>query len=105
MLLAVKIQGNEKYRRLLGGHPQTKGMRAGYVNLKPGDEIGEHSTQSKEEAIIILSGKARIACDNRPPLIAATNTLIYVPVDTKHNVKNIGKTPLRYIYITLDFPA
>lgn len=97
---AVRLEGNKKYQRLLSGIPQTKGIRAGYVNLKPEEDIGEHSTDSKEEVLIILNGKAEISCGNLSVLLAEADTLIYIPANTKHNVKNIGKALLKYVYIT-----
>lgn len=106
--LIIKLKGNEKYTRLLAGpvdtrtgkgKPQTAGLRSGYVNLKPNHDVGEHNTENKEEIILILSGKGEISCDKYPPLVAELNSLIYIPPNTKHNVKNTGNNILRYVYI------
>ncbi len=104
--LIIKFKGDEKYTRLLSGpadngagKPQTAGLRSGYVNLMPNQDVGEHNTENKEEIILILSGKAEISCDKYPPMSAELNSFIYIPPNTKHNVKNIGRKILRYVYI------
>lgn len=97
--LKVKLTGKNKYLRLLGGSPDSAGLRSGYVKLKPKAEIGHHSTDSKEEALVILEGKAKISFDRYPAFCVAENSFVYIPPHTEHNVRNIGKTILRYIYI------
>lgn len=97
--LVVKLDSSSKYLRLLSGKPQTKGMRSGLVSLKPGEEIGEHSTENKEEALVILNGEAEISCGKAATFKAAAGSLVYIPPDTRHNVKNCGKNLLKYVYI------
>ena len=96
---SVKLKDTEARQKLLSGDPQTSGMRSGQVILKPGEEIGQHTTGNREEAIVILKGKAEVSSDKGESLIAEGDTVVYMPPDTKHNVKNIGKDNLRYIYI------
>jgi mannose-6-phosphate isomerase-like protein (cupin superfamily) len=95
----IKLRGEEKYQRLLGGLPDTLGMKAGHVILKPGESVGEHSTGPKEEAIIVLRGKGEISCEGKAPLTVEKNTLVYVPPETKHDVENTGSEPLKYVYV------
>ncbi len=97
--LIIKLQGNEKYRRLLGDKSRKAGFRAGLVNLKAGQAIGEHTTSAKEEVIVVLSGKAEISFSGYPALTAQVNSLIYIPAHTQHNVRNKGTKTLRYVYI------
>jgi len=97
--LKVRLTGKKKYLRLLGGDPDSVGLRSGYVRLKPKEEVGHHSTESKEEALIILEGRAKIFFDSYPAFCAADDSFIYIPPYTGHNVKNVGKTILKYIYI------
>ncbi len=96
---SVKLKDTEARQRLLSGDPQTNQMRSGQVILEPGQEIGEHTTGVREEAIVFLTGKAQVFSDKAEPLLAEGNTVVYMPPDTKHNVKNTGKDTLRYIYI------
>lgn len=97
--LVKKLEGKEKYRRLLGGEPETAGFRSGCVNLEPGQDIGEHSTEGKEEALVILSGRGEISYKGEPAFIVEANSLVYIPPQTAHNVKNTGNEILKYVYI------
>jgi mannose-6-phosphate isomerase-like protein (cupin superfamily) len=96
----IKVNKKGKYQVLLKERIETLGIRAGSVVLKPGESIGKHSTESKEEILVILKGKAEAFCDGSPPLTAEENYIVYIPPHTTHNVKNIGSGLLRYIYIT-----
>ena len=95
----VQLKGEDKYQRLLAGAPETQGMKSGYMTLNPGESVGEHSTGQKEEAIIVLEGKGEISCEGALPMKAEENTLIYVPPETAHDVKNTGKDVLKYVYV------
>jgi len=97
--LVKKLEGKEKYLRLLGGAPETAGFRSGFVNLDPGQDIGEHSTESKEEALVILNGRGEISCKGEPAFTVEAGNLVYIPPHTAHNVKNTGNETLRYVYI------
>ncbi|MFH1441457.1 MAG: cupin domain-containing protein [Candidatus Omnitrophota bacterium] len=97
--VVIKLESGNKYQRLLAGSPQTAGMRSGHVNLMQGEEIGEHSTDNKEEAIIILNGKAQVLSEKSDPITAESECLIYIPANTKHNIKNIGQGVLQYVYV------
>ena len=95
----IKLEGNEGYQRLLGGSPDTLGMKSGSVILRPGESVGEHSTESKEEALIILQGKGEISCNSEIMATVEENMLVYIPPDTRHDVKNTGSETLRYVYV------
>ncbi|MFH1594498.1 MAG: cupin domain-containing protein [Candidatus Omnitrophota bacterium] len=97
--ISVKLEGDKRYQRLLGGIPDTLGMKSGHVTLKPGESVGVHTTGEKEEAIIVLKGKGEIYCSGIGPVIAQENTLVYIPPDTEHNVKNVSSGILRYVYV------
>ena len=95
----VQLTGEEKYQRLLGGVPDTSGMKSGYMTLQPGESVGEHSTGSKEEAIVILQGKGEISFEGKGAIALEEKTLVYVPPEITHDVKNTGAELLRYIYV------
>lgn len=95
----IKLKGKDRYQRLLSDLSDTKGMKAGHMNLKPGESVGEHGTGAKEEAVIILKGKAEISVNSRDPLTVEENTIVYIPPETKHDVKNIGTENLKYVYV------
>ena len=98
--VVIKSLGTKKkFTRLLGDAAHKKNFRAGLVMLNEGESVGEHSTENKEEALIILEGKAGIICGKRI-IKAGRDNFIYIPPKTKHNLKNTGKGILKYIYIT-----
>jgi mannose-6-phosphate isomerase-like protein (cupin superfamily) len=83
---------------LLKGAPQTNGMRAGSVRLKPGERVGWHSTGQNEEADILRgSGVANI--EGQPDVPLRPNMLAYIPARTRHNVTNTGNEVLEYVWV------
>ncbi|MCX6777968.1 MAG: cupin domain-containing protein [Candidatus Micrarchaeota archaeon] len=73
-------------------------FKSGCVELAPGQSIGEHSTKSGEEIIVILEGKAKVVC-NGEESTAEARSLVLIPPNSKHNVTNIGDSVLKYVYI------
>jgi mannose-6-phosphate isomerase-like protein (cupin superfamily) len=99
-MLLVNLKGSGKFERLLDGFPHTMGIKSGHVILQPGENVGEHVTEGKEEAIIVLKGKAMVLCGNDDePIVALERSVVYVPPETKHDVKNIGNDILEYVYV------
>ncbi|HOY08495.1 MAG TPA: cupin domain-containing protein [Candidatus Omnitrophota bacterium] len=97
--LCVRCGGTEKFTRLLAGQPSTAGMKSGYVTLSPGDAVGEHVTSGREEAVLILEGRADVFCYGKNIFSADAVSLVYVPPDTPHNIRNSGPGLLRYVYV------
>ena len=97
---AIVIDLNDKteYQRLLAGAPQTCGMKAGRVHLKPGEDVGQHSTDAREEILVFLSGQGQALINENKTLNVAVGNVAYVPPHTTHNIKNTGTTPLIYIF-------
>ena len=97
--VVVKLEGSEKYQRLLPGAPVTCGMKSGHVCLKPGESVGQHSTDSREEAIVILEGCAQIIAGGAVSATASAGQLVYIPPHTDHDLRNSGNGILRYVYV------
>jgi len=91
--------GENRYTRLLGGPPNSSSMRSGKVILQPGEYVGQHSTKSNEELIIILEGQGRFVLDDNKFLEFNSDSVLYCPPMTQHNIFNSGSTPLIYIYV------
>ncbi|MDP8299807.1 MAG: cupin domain-containing protein [Candidatus Tantalella remota] len=98
-VLKVSITGEEKYQRLLSGPPETVRMKSGSVVLQPGESVGEHIAEAREEAIIVLEGQGEIFCEGTGNIQIEEKELVYIPRGTKHNVKNTGGVPLKYVYV------
>ena len=97
--IVVRFEGKDKYQRLLGGAPDTLGMKSGSMMLKPGESVGEHSTGPKEEALVILEGRGEVLFSGRPLINVEEDMFVYIPPDTAHDVRNTGESILRYIYV------
>lgn len=96
----VKLEPGSKYQRLFNKDSGTCGMKSGHVILKPGEEIGEHSTNNSEEALVILKGKGQLVISKQEVLDLKDSTVLYIPPETLHNVKNTGGGILEYIFLT-----
>ena len=83
--------------------PATQQTKAGKVRLEPGESIGEHVTEHREEIIIVLSGTATITANGQSTAVRAGNTY-FIPVNTTHNVTNRIQEPIEYIYVVTHFP-
>ena len=97
--ILVTLAGKERFQRLLAGTPATAGMKSGCVSLQPGESVGEHKTESKEEAIIILEGTAAIYCEGAIVFTGKANDLVYMPPETNHDIQNTGQAVLKYVYV------
>jgi mannose-6-phosphate isomerase-like protein (cupin superfamily) len=95
----VRLEGDAKYLRLLGGVPETKGMKSGYVILQPGESVGAHSTKDREEAIIILEGSVAVFVEGVIQFTAQCDSVVYIPPQTNHDMKNSGACVARYVYV------
>ena len=84
---------------LLKGAPQTSGMRAGSVRLKPGASVGWHSTGQNEEALTILRGTGAAKIEGHADVPLHAKMLAYIPPGTKHNVTNTGSEILEYVWV------
>jgi len=96
----VKLKSGSKYQRLFSRDSGTRGIKSGHVTLKEGEEIGEHSTNDLEEALVILKGKGLLLINSEEEFDFEDNSVLYIPPDTIHNVKNTGSGVLEYIFIT-----
>lgn len=98
--LVSRLDGADRYKRLLAGVPQTRGMKSGYVTLKPGENVGEHVTEGREEVLVVLHGEGDLLMRGAPSLKISGGTAAYVPPETPHDVCNTGSGILRYVYVT-----
>lgn len=97
-VVIVDLNSKPEYQKLLGGEPQTCGMRSGRVYLAPGEDCGLHSTKAHEELLVFLSGKGEAIISEKDTYEVGKGKVSYIPPHTDHNVKNTGSEPLIYIY-------
>lgn len=72
-------------------------MKSGYVVLAPDEEIGEHVTGKREELIVMIEGEAKVVCEGKEEQVVAP-AAVYIEPEKKHNVINVGKSELKYVY-------
>ncbi len=95
----VALEGNAKFKRLLDGVAESAGMKSGYVTLKPGESVGLHKTEAREEMIIFLEGKAQVYLGGKPKVFVQEKQVLYIPPHTEHDIKNSGEKDLHYVYV------
>lgn len=98
----IKLDSTEKYQRLFSKELGTSGIKSGHVILKPGENIGEHTTLDREEVIIVLKGKGEAVINKDNILKIEQNIVLYIPSKTSHDIKNTGSGILEYIFVTSD---
>jgi mannose-6-phosphate isomerase-like protein (cupin superfamily) len=96
----VKLEGAGKHDTvLLGGPPETVTIRSGLVILQPGQTVGKHSTDTREEMLVVLEGKGAMMFNGGSRLEVDPDHILYCPPQTEHDVTNTGSGVLRYVYI------
>lgn len=78
---------------------ETKKIKAGLVILQPGEEVGYHVTDNREEVILILEGEAVVGLEGSDEQVIKKDHLVYIPTNKEHNVRNKSDRLLRYIYL------
>ena len=96
----VKLRSKEKYQRLISKDLGSLGLKSGHVTLKPGENIGEHSTNEREEIIVILRGEGEAIIDKNKIFTIKANHALYIPPETGHDIKNSGDEDLEYVFVT-----
>jgi len=74
-------------------------MHSGFVSLGKNECIGEHSTGSHEELIVVIDGEGEIETEGNGRKKIKKGDVAYNPPHTKHNVYNTNSGTLKYIYI------
>jgi mannose-6-phosphate isomerase-like protein (cupin superfamily) len=77
--------------------PQSRLLKGGRVTLSPGEEVGEHVTENREEIIVVLRGTASLLKGDE---IIELNEgeAHFIEEGTRHNVRNSSDRELEYIY-------
>ncbi|MBU0530672.1 MAG: cupin domain-containing protein [Candidatus Aenigmatarchaeota archaeon] len=78
--------------------PESRKLKSGRVRLHPGEDIGEHVTEEREELLIVLKGTATLLKGDETIILDEGQTH-FVPEGVKHDVKNNSASELEYIYV------
>lgn len=95
----IDVVAEDRYQQILGGVPETCGMRSGRQAIAPGAECGEHSTDSHEEVLVVLDGQGVARLGTGQELGIRGGQVAYIPPHATHNIINTGTGMLRYIYV------
>jgi quercetin dioxygenase-like cupin family protein len=82
---------------IVSGPPETAGMHAGYVALKPGAEMHRHTTGEHEEMLVFLRGRGEVLVGAEHISVAA-GAALYIPPRTEHEVHATAPDELDYVY-------
>ena len=77
--------------------PHSRLLKACRVILSPGEEVGEHKTEEREELIIVLRGTASLMKGNEVVELNEGEAH-FIEQGLMHNVKNNSGKDLEYIY-------
>ena len=95
--MAVHVRKLQEHGSLIKP-PLSQRIKSGYVILHPGESVGEHVTDQREEVIVILEGVATVQVDDEVEIVHA-GCIVYIPANKKHNITNNTEDELRYTYI------
>lgn len=79
--------------------PEAVVLSSSCVSLLPGERVGEHITEGKEELLFVLEGEAILLIGSTSNRVPAGHAA-YVPPNTRHDVANGGRSVLSYVYVT-----
>lgn len=93
--MVVALHEKEASERLFG----TSRLASGYVVLRPGEVTPRHTTGRAEEVLVILEGSPTVIIEGRAQRLENPGGLaLYIPPHTHHEIRNEGRTTLRYVY-------
>ena len=78
--------------------PMSQQTKCGRIRLMPGEEVGEHVTEGREETITVLKGTASVYIEDQRMDIPERD-VVFVKENVRHNVKNHTDSVLEYIYV------
>jgi|GEM_PF-2016375 len=85
--------------RVIRLNDSEKGVfRVGRIFLRPGEEIGQHKTENREEIIIVLRGEATLVKEGEKTFLKERD-VHFIGNGIVHNVKNESRKKLEYIYV------
>lgn len=78
--------------------PESRVLKSGRVKLAPGEEIGEHVTDKREELVVVLRGTATVEKEGEEIELKQGETH-FIKEGVKHNIRNNSDQELEYVYI------
>lgn len=85
------VRGNENFRKVINTGAKSQLV---VMTIPVGGEIGEEVHEHVEQTIFLVEGSAETVLEGSTSPFTAGDVLVVTP-NTRHNVKNVGDTPLR----------
>ncbi|MDP2928141.1 MAG: cupin domain-containing protein [Candidatus Omnitrophota bacterium] len=98
-VFCMQLKGRQRFLRLFGDSSKARGLRSGFVVLKPKESVGLHNTGLNEEVIFIINGSGLIHYSKKSSFKVKKNTFVYIPPKMPHDITNTSEDLLKYIYI------
>ena len=80
--------------------PESANLKSSKVTLSPGEEVGEHLTENREEMILVIRGKGVLTKGTESARMEE-GSMHHVGNGVKHNVRNDSDGEMEYIYVVV----
>ncbi|MBI4354209.1 MAG: cupin domain-containing protein [Candidatus Omnitrophica bacterium] len=81
--------------------PSARRLKSRSVRLSPGQEIGWHSTDDREELILVIRGAVSLQMrDRRRSISLSAGRAVFIPAGAWHRVVNHSRRQAHYVYVT-----
>lgn len=91
--------GQVSHLLLAAGQFGSENLAVTWVEGEPGSEQAVHSHQGREQMYVIVQGRGAMRVGDEVEEVGA-GTLVFVPPDTDHSIRNIGDENLIYVSST-----
>jgi mannose-6-phosphate isomerase-like protein (cupin superfamily) len=86
-----RTEENSDFRRVLY---TGKRLQLVLMSLRPGEEIGEEVHREEDQFFRVEKGEGEVSIDGKATRLGADMAVV-VPAGARHNVRNVGREPLR----------
>ena len=79
-------------------HQQTERSQTAVMTIAPGEDGGPEEEHVGDQIVYVVEGEALVRIAGKEHR-AAAGSLIMIPANTRHYVKNPGRTPLFFVTV------
>ena len=103
-MASIVVKSFVREGRLIPRRP--RGLRASVVRLPPRGVMAWHSTEGREELLLVVGGEVEVQISRRPSRSHPRRRALrkgqcaFLPARTHHRVVNRSRAPARYLYVT-----
>ncbi len=97
---SINLHTYKKSNKILTRKKDSINFSCGLVVLKKTETMPEHITDNKEEILIGIKGRLQVYINSKKYKTLHPGSLVYLPPNVKHYIKNTTSKIAKYIYIT-----